>query len=168
LSRAFLPVRGAGSPRCRTAHFLGLAAFVALAGCDDSPSEPQDPTPQLTNFSYTVLALSLPECPPNGLADGTQFRWTIEFSDPDGDVVPPVLMEWSTSFNPSGTTKSALLLIPATAIVPGEGSGGAISQTQCIRFGEQESVDITLSIYDEVGHHSNPRTLRIMRPAGAL
>jgi hypothetical protein len=115
-----------------------------------------------------VVALNLAVCPPNGFANGTQFRWTIEFSDPEGDVAPPVLMEWSTSFNPSGTTKSALLLIPAAAVVRGEGPSGAISQTQCVRFGEQESMDITLSIYDEVGNHSNPRTLRIERPEGAL
>jgi hypothetical protein len=163
-----ISVGGAGVSRRRKAPLWGLLASISLAACDGSPSDPGDPRPQLSNFSYTVVALSLPVCPPNGLADGTQFRWTIEFSDPDGDVVAPVLMEWSTSFNPSGTTKSALLLIPATAIVAGGGSSGAISQTQCVRFGEQESVDITLSIYDQVGNHSNPRTLRIERPAGAL
>jgi hypothetical protein len=158
---------GAGTSRRRIALLAGLATSLSVAGCDGSPAEPRDPRPQLSNFSYAVLALNLPECP-SGLANGTQFRWTIEFSDPDGDVVPPVLMEWRTSFNPSGTTKSALLLIPSGAVTGDDGLSGSITQTQCLRFVEQESVDITLSIYDQVGNQSNPRTLRIERPEGAM
>jgi hypothetical protein len=159
---------GAGISRRRLAHLVGLVATLSLTGCDGSPAEPRDPRPQLSNFSYTVLGVSLPECPPNGLPNGTQIRWTIDFSDPDGDVVPPVLMEWSTSFNPSGTTKSALLLIPDGAVTGENGLSGSISQTQCLRFVEQQSADITLSIYDQLGNHSSPRTLRIERPAGAM
>jgi len=158
---------GAGFSRRRMALPLGLVASLSVAGCDGSPVEPRDSRPQLSDFTYTVVALNLPQCP-NGLANGTQFRWTIEFSDPDGDVVAPVLMEWSTSFNPSGTTKSALLIIPGAAITGEGGLSGSISQTQCLRFVEQESVDITLSIYDQVGNQSNPRTLRIERPEGAM
>ena len=159
---------GAGASRRRAAFLTGLLASTGLAACDGSPAEPQNPTPRLSNFSYTVLEMNIPECPPHGLANGTQFRWTIEFSDADGDVVAPVLLEWASYFNPSGTGKSALLILPATAVTQTGAESGTISQTQCIRFGEQESVDITLSIYDEVGHHSNPRTLRIQRPQGAM
>jgi hypothetical protein len=159
---------GAGVSRRRRVFLKGLVASIGLAGCDGSPAEPQNPTPELSNFTYTVLEVNIPECPPHGLANGTQFRWTIEFSDLDGDVVAPVLMEWSSLFNPSGRGKQALLLVPAGAVTQTGPQSGTISQSQCIRFGEQESVDVTLSLYDEMGHHSNPRTLRIERPAGAM
>ncbi len=159
---------GAGAPfRHRLRLVAGLSAALSLASCGDGPAEPVSQLPVLSNFSYTVEALNLESCPPSGLANASRIRWNIDFEDPDGDVAPPVLTEWSSSFSPSGTTKAALLLIPAGAIVREDDFSGTISQTQCVRFGEQESMDITLSIYDAEGHSSNPRTLRIERPEGA-
>lgn len=124
--------------------------------------------PVLSNFSYTVEDLNLESCPPSGLENSTRFRWTIDYDDVNGDVVAPLRMLWGTSFSPSGTTKSAYLLLPAQAIVTGDGYSGTIAQTQCVRFVEETSIDITVSILDEAGNHSEPRTLHIDRPEGAF
>lgn len=144
-----------------------MAIAVLIGACDDGPAGPVSLPPVLTDFSYTIEDLNLEACPPSNLENSSRFRWTIHYDDANGDVVAPLQMLWSTSFSPSGFTKAALLLLPSNAI-SGDGYSGTIAQTQCLRFVEETAVDITVSILDAEGNHSEPRTLHIDRPTGAL
>lgn len=147
---------------------LSACIAASVGGCGDGPAEPQSLAPVLSNFSYTVEELNLEECPPSGLQNSTLFRWTIDYDDVNGDVVAPLRMLWGTSFTPSGIAKAAYLVLPAEAIVDGDGYSGTIAQTQCVRFVEESSIDITVSILDEEGNQSESSTLHIVRPEGAL
>lgn len=162
-------IRGALGFKGWSARGIGTAiAATVLAGCGDTPTQPADPTPRLSNFGYTVEELNMESCPPAGLEGSTLFRWTVDYDDTDGDVEAPIVMSWSSSFYPSGITKAAVIALPAAAVVQGDGFGGTIAQTQCIRFVNEERVDVTVSILDAEGHQSEIATLRIDKPAGAL
>ena len=146
---------------------LGLLLGSVLISSCSGPTEIGSQPPVLSNFSYVLLALNLDECPPTGLPESSQFTWSVEFSDPNGDVSPPVTMHWQSQFSPSGTLKAATLTIREDAISAAGNFSGTITQRQCVRFGEQASIDITLQILDGDGNESNPILLRIERPTGA-
>ncbi len=143
-----------------------LLGSVLLSSCS-GPTEIGSQPPLLSNFSYVLSELNLDECPPTGFPESSQFTWSVEFSDPNGDVTPPVTMHWQSQFNPSGTLRAATLTIPEDAISAAGDFSGTITQRQCVRFGEQANIDITVLILDNDGNESNPILLRINRPPGA-
>lgn len=117
--------------------------------------------PTLTDIEASLIDLN--EC---GIVGTSTFRYTVDYSDPDGDVTPAgtrvmVDLVWS-----NGVTQSYESLSQFNSIT-GDGFNGSVQAYNCLSFGNASWVAVSIAIEDADENLSNSLTTRIDKPAGA-
>lgn len=129
-----------------------------------SPPPPSPPT--ISNLSSGINSYYVNECEMDNGKNGSELLIRFDFTDPNGNV-------WDS---PNGDVK--ITFLPANdpfdltfddfyAFRSGTGYSGRVSLDEmCIRFGNQSSVNVTVSMYDSTSLKSNSLTVNVRKPAG--
>lgn len=156
--------------RVWTTNLAATALLAVLSACDSGTSIPEPERPTLSNFRYEVEELSADPCPTTDgpPAPSAVIRWSLDYSDANGDLQAPFLMLWQSQFQPrNAPPEVALITVEPAAITAGDGSEGTLSLRQCVKFVEQENIDLWIWVLDAAGNWSDYAYLRIERPEGA-
>lgn len=124
--------------------------------CKQSP-------PTILNFKVDLLQINSSTCQFSGGILGSLYRFTFDYTDPDGDVFTGSVVHVSFSFLPLGSSGSYDV---TGATITGDGYSGKISFLTCLKFGNNISVIESLSITDMGGKTSNTVSATIPRPPG--
>jgi len=135
----------------------------ALMQCGFGPGAT---APTISGLTQELLQLNTISCMlPNGPV-GSLFAAEFNFSDPDGDVTTMAsAVEVSFQFVPSGN--SATFTDTTLEQISGNASSGRVQVGQCYRFGNDQSVNVTVRLQDDAGHASNALTINTPKPQGA-
>ena len=96
----------------------------------------------------------------------TTFWYTVNYSDPDGDVTPGGTRVFLTSRDDAGGGASTPVE-NTNFNVTGDGSGGTIVVEICLLFRNASWVAVTMVVWDAAENVSAPIETVINRPAGA-
>ena len=122
--------------------------------------------------TVSKLSARLLELAPNGFCEQpnqSAFEFTLDYQDPDGDVVPTIAtLLVRAEFEPSGAV-SIFPVPPGTLhyVVSGDGFTGTVSVVLCTFFSQDTSVVTTMRLGDLAGA-GNALSVKTSRPPGAL
>jgi hypothetical protein len=140
-------------------------ACVTTPPIDNTP-------PTISNPFLELIQLNAPDCDMDGLPVGSLFLTSFEYTDPDGNgptdiSQAKVEIAWDfpgTGDGVDGVFSDYTLL---DSYVLGDGYSGSSEIAKCFRFGNNDYVDVTITIEDLIGAKSNPLTVRIDKPDGS-
>jgi len=117
------------------------------------PSAPRIENPRANNSGSCTL--------PNGNV-GNSFRMTLDYRDLDGDVISGAKIRVLSEPSVFG----AQVTLNDNSVIPGgNGFSGTLDFEVCIFFGDEDSVELTLSILDAAGNSGNYVRLEMPKPA---
>lgn len=139
----------------------GTGGVAGVGGVGDCIGEPcTADRPILTSIEQALITLNACGLP------GSTFEYTVEYSDPDGDVTAAGVRVFVALVFSTGDTQSYESLGPFNTVT-GDGFTGSVSVRNCVQFGNATWVAVSVTIEDASGNLSNSLTIRIDKPEGA-
>ena len=129
---------------------------------DLSAGETPLSAPTISNIQSSLVEINSTTC---GFQDppGSLFEFTLDYTDPDGDVTDSTKINYSFTFSPSDTSGSSTF---PPVLIAGGGGNGTITFNLCVVFGSDTSLDQSISITDASGEMSNALPITIDKPSG--
>jgi hypothetical protein len=100
-----------------------------------------------------------------------RFKIAFDYNDPNGDVAKitgAVMVDFQFFINNDPVGAPGRFDGTPFSIFTGSGSSGSIEGDWCFRFGNTNRLDVTVTLTDRGGNTSNPLTVQIPRPPGAI
>jgi hypothetical protein len=124
--------------------------------------------PVLSGLSVQLLALNdstscNPQSPP-----GSVFRFTMNYTDQDGDVDATAVLLTEYEYLPSGSGSGSFTQPPESGLtITGDGFSGQVRSLTCIAFAFTTGTQQTFTLYDANGNESNSVSITLDKPDGA-
>lgn len=127
--------------------------------------------PTISNLNVNLVTLNDPTCPYDAQEQqGSRFRVSFQYSDPDGNL--PEIVEGSFNGSPveleSGFPDFPTTTAYTTANVDGDRNSGSADLSICIVFDFHDGAEIWLRLWDLAENRSNQLYEFVPRPAGAV
>ncbi len=141
-------------------------ATITVAEKNYTVTQAGNNPPIISDAAWELIQLNDPICNLYGDTLGSSFLITFDYSDSDGNGPVNItqakgecLLQGFSDCCDGGfnnyTWNSSLI---------GDGYSGTATTKQCYQFGNNNYVDVTMTIEDLIGSRSNPLTIRIPKP----
>lgn len=146
-------------------HFqepLTYTTFLPMVMTSPPPPSP----PAISNLSSGINSYYVNECQMDYGPNGSELLVSFDFTDPNGNVWDQPDGDVAITFLPTNDTFN-LTFDDFYASRSGTGYSGRVTLDEmCIRFGNQSSINVAVSMYDSTKLKSNSLTVNVRKPAG--
>jgi len=140
-----------------TATVEGVSGFAAL-----SVTSAQVVNPVISNFTMLLSQINDPTCIPGATPAFNRYTFSMDYSDPDGNVTTGSMITGTWTFNPGGF--QGPIQIDLAGVNP---TAGTLATDYCFRFGSTQSVTVAIELVNALGAVSNTLSATALRPMGA-
>ena len=128
---------------------------------------PSGSSPTISNPVWVLNAVNdAARCSAQSPA-GSHYTFTVDYSDPDGDVNASSILENYFIFQGGGPQGAEFLVAGSQFTITGDGSSGQLTLDRCTVFGASTSVTNEFVLVDAAGNRSKAIVTSRSRPTGA-